>query len=710
MLIPDDTIIDDGLKIRSLIGVGGMGSVYRAVQTNLNREVAVKLINGHAALDSAIWERLRREALILSKLHNNNIVAFYKFGKWRDRPFIVMELAHGSSLQSLLASSTRMLSLQQLLQLMKPLCDALSYAHSQGIIHRDLKPGNILLLDEFDSPAFSVKVIDFGLAKFIPELVQSLPELTQPGATVGTVLYMSPEQCRGEQLDLRSDIYSLGAILYECISATCPFVADNAASVMMAHRDAAVPPIPAAHATLTPHLARLQEIIGRCMAKDRSLRYESADSVFSALSELQEPQVIGRANFNDLTLKDCSWQIAWALTFIATLFAAYTFHSTDETRHPEPKSKLNLPVVAERSPAAGRPANETDATTQLTVRTLEKVDSLVRKGELERAESLGNNLLTLVAQSNPESPALIPILEHLKQVYMKQDRWAMADSTLQQIDSLQQKCNGPDSADAAESFISRAHIIEHFQGRDRSIAALQARLNSITGSSQEAQYSRSMLNAALCTKMSDPLQGSKFAEASLANLKLVRFLNREEYLQLYANIGSTLVVAKKVSGACEAYERYMYYRGNLAGIDDLSILKYLDALASVEVNCGYNGRAEQVVCWALHICGTNPRANVLLPYWTAKAIVPLLRQGKVAEAEQAAKQLSSAGSLMGKTYCLYAAAGLSELAQKLYTDGRVLDANGYARLSDRWLDQCQQATTAGIAHSLREANAKYLDK
>ncbi|MBX9690011.1 MAG: serine/threonine protein kinase [Candidatus Obscuribacterales bacterium] len=222
-------ILDDRYQLLEKLGAGGMGSVYKAVQLDLGRTVAIKVLLADSLLDPDSRKRFLREGKSLAALKHPKIIAFYHFGIWKDkRPYIAMEYVEGEDLRKIINRESK-LSWQRALQITIEVAEAMQYVHEQGILNRDLKAQNIMLKKEEGGE--SVKIIDFGLAKFNKED----EGLTQTGSLLGSVQYMSPEQCKGLSCTAASDIYSLGCVLYEALSGRPPFEAENAIAILNMH-------------------------------------------------------------------------------------------------------------------------------------------------------------------------------------------------------------------------------------------------------------------------------------------------------------------------------------------------------------------------------------------------------------------------------------------------------------------------------------------
>jgi serine/threonine protein kinase len=284
-------------RITAQLGAGGMGVVYAGEDVRLGRAVALKFVPDDLT-DSRALQRLRGEARAASALNHPNICTIYDVGEYEGRPYLVMELLKGQTLRDLLTHGPA--RIHQTVDIGIQVADALDAAHGAGIVHRDIKPANLFLMERG-----VVKILDFGLAKHlvdehhehpsqtvIPSTTTEPEPLTVEGVTVGTVAYMSPEQVTGELLDGRTDLFSLGIVLYECVTGRRPFAGKTSAVILSAILNEA----PLAPMVFNPHIpARLQDVINNCLEKDRELRYQDAAGLRADLKRVRRDLESGQS-------------------------------------------------------------------------------------------------------------------------------------------------------------------------------------------------------------------------------------------------------------------------------------------------------------------------------------------------------------------------------------------------------------------------------
>jgi serine/threonine-protein kinase len=257
---------DSRFVIIEEINRGSMGTVYRAKDKVLDEIVALKILNEYLTTDPSAVERFKREARAAKKLSHPNIVRIHDMYEYGSKKILSMEYIVGEDLKRLLKKRVT-IEPQEVIRIAQRICDALGYAHGQNIIHRDIKPANIMITE-----ANGVKVTDFGIAK----LLHATRDVTRTGSQiVGTPLYMSPEQVSGERVDARSDIYSLGVMMYEMACGRPPFIEGN---IEYHHLHSEVPPPPD---TVPEHLAK---VIMHCLEKDAARRYQSTEELSAALA------------------------------------------------------------------------------------------------------------------------------------------------------------------------------------------------------------------------------------------------------------------------------------------------------------------------------------------------------------------------------------------------------------------------------------------
>ena len=254
------------------LGKGGMGNVYKASDTELSEKVAIKLINPKIAADKKTIERFRNELKLARKIRHKNVCQMYDLNRENEKYYITMEYVPGEDLKSFIRRS-RQLSINGAISITRQVCEGLIEAHKHGVIHRDLKPSNIMIDREGN-----VRIMDFGIARSLKS-----KSITGSGIMIGTPEYLSPEQADGEDIDRRSDIYSLGVILYEIVSGQLPFQGDTPLSLAVKHRIEK----PEDPRTINSHIPEsLSRIILKCLEKNREDRYQNASELLTDLNNI----------------------------------------------------------------------------------------------------------------------------------------------------------------------------------------------------------------------------------------------------------------------------------------------------------------------------------------------------------------------------------------------------------------------------------------
>ncbi len=276
-MIPESGQFFGPYEILGHLGAGGMGTVLRAYDPRLHREVAIKLLRGEFEMPG-MRERFLREARAASALNHPHIATIFDIGEQGGEPYMVMELLEGETVKDRILRGA--CSIEEIVSIGSQCAEALSDAHAKGIVHRDIKPANIFLVRKATGQ-IHVKILDFGLAKVeSSESSRSRLDLTSSGATVGTVAYMSPEQARGELLDARSDIFSLGVVLYEMAAGQVPFSGATSAIVFVGLLSRDPEPIRDWNKSIPKEL---EKVVFKALAKDRLDRYQKAHELQNAL-------------------------------------------------------------------------------------------------------------------------------------------------------------------------------------------------------------------------------------------------------------------------------------------------------------------------------------------------------------------------------------------------------------------------------------------
>jgi serine/threonine protein kinase len=272
--LPSGTTFANRYEIIEVLGKGGMGKVYKALDKEINEEVAIKFLKPEIAEDERTIERFRNELKIARRIAHKNVCKMYHLAKEEKTPYITMEYVSGVSLKDFIQKSGK-LQEEEAIDIAQQICRGLLEAHELGVVHRDLKPQNIMI----DAKG-GIKIMDFGIARSL-----MAKGVTQTGMIIGTPEYMSPEQAEGREANQHSDIYSLGVILYEMVTGAVPFGGDSALSVAVKHKTEIAPDPRALNEEVTESMSA---VILKCMEKESEKRYQSAEELLSELNKIKK--------------------------------------------------------------------------------------------------------------------------------------------------------------------------------------------------------------------------------------------------------------------------------------------------------------------------------------------------------------------------------------------------------------------------------------
>src|SRR5437588_6584816 len=282
-VLQQHNVLGQRYEILALLGQGGMGAVYKAKDREVDQIVALKVIRPELANNPALIARFKQELILARQVTHKNVIRIYDLAEADGIKFITMEFVAGEDLRAL-AHEKGKLTPQEAVEVMRQVCQALDAAHSVGVIHRDLKPQNIMR-----DKTGRVLVMDFGLARTLEG-----SGMTQTGALVGTMEYMSPEQALGKDLDQRSDLFAAGLILYELLTANMPYTADSALASLIKRTQERAAPV-SDHDPAIPHT--LTSVVGKCLERDAKARYQTANEIIAALESWQGKRAAGALEF-----------------------------------------------------------------------------------------------------------------------------------------------------------------------------------------------------------------------------------------------------------------------------------------------------------------------------------------------------------------------------------------------------------------------------
>ena len=291
-------LLGERYEILQLLGEGGMGAVYKAADRELDRFVALKVIRPELASDPSILARFKQELLLAHQVTHRNVIRIYDLGEAEGVKFITMEFIEGKDLRSLIREKKKFTP-EEAVDVIQQVCQALDAAHSVGVIHRDLKPQNVM-----QDSSGRILVMDFGLARTLEG-----GGMTQTGALVGTMEYMSPEQALGKDLDQRSDIFALGLIFFELLAGKTPFAAESAIASLIKRTQERATPVSDVDAQIP---GAMSAIVGKCLERDLDQRYQSASAILADLNTWKDKRAAGTINF-DASVKPWGQTLPWPL-------------------------------------------------------------------------------------------------------------------------------------------------------------------------------------------------------------------------------------------------------------------------------------------------------------------------------------------------------------------------------------------------------------
>jgi serine/threonine protein kinase len=454
-ILAPGAIIDNRFEIISRLGTGGMSTVYKSRQLILDRPVALKILHERLVIDEGAVERFHREAQASTLLEHPNIVRVYGFGSTGKQPYIAEEYLEGVSLAELLKQEKR-LSKERALPIFKQILKALAHAHVTGIIHRDLKPSNIVLVGCGSEPL--VKLVDFGIAKILPQSGKELEKLTQSGSLPGTIDYMSPEQCLSAPLDPRSDLYSMGCLMYEVLDGKPPLQGMTPYATVAAHLHES----PRKSKFLADDCGR---VVLKALEKDPGQRPQSAAELEAALDN-PAAYMQARSVQNKTGKKRVgTWIAGTGTAAAAVLLSLGIIFVSSKQRSPlsQPISRVQASNEAEEHRLEREIAiNEH----KLNTKGLGLADSLdnlsrsyLRHGKLAEVEPLLLRSLAIKEKAlGREHPSVADTLSRLVYTYTAQQKLPAAEALAKRALFIREKAFHPDHPDVADSLNALAQI------------------------------------------------------------------------------------------------------------------------------------------------------------------------------------------------------------------------------------------------------------
>jgi Serine/threonine protein kinase len=443
----DGIDISERFETLSILGSGGMGTVYKVKDKSLEQIFALKVLRPELAGDREAVQRFKQEIEAAHKLSHANLVNVYDYGISKDgAPYFVMDFVEGESLADIMSRELNM-NFRRIIGLLVQVCDALSHAHENGIVHRDLKPTNILVTTTGDFGTELVKIVDFGIAKILPPPGKDTASLTKTAEIFGSPAYMSPEQCKGERVDHRGDIYSLGCVMFEMLIGQPPFIRENPVKTILAHIYDTPPPV-ALKLLGLENRHDIEAVINACLAKEPSERYDSIDQLaqdLALLAEGKDPKIRQR-----ITKKKMQRQLKFAgfkyfpLTLIALCAVLITLAVGD------------LPWVLTLTELRQRDFFTAVTSEQLADRLVEQADDYNRpfaylmaaesdleRQDIEDAETKTKKAIKIFAERKDYTSALMATRFLFRLALIKSDPDTASDIALKSIPLRAETINSP---------------------------------------------------------------------------------------------------------------------------------------------------------------------------------------------------------------------------------------------------------------------------
>lgn len=539
------------------LGEGGMSAVYAAFDKVIRREVALKILHRDLLLrGKGSLLRFQREAQALGNLDHPNIVKIHHFDADENaQPFIVMDIVQGEPLARRIVKNLESIKFDDIVDIFVQVCDALAHAHERGVVHRDLKPSNIMVVGN------TVKVLDFGIAKLVSEDSDQELQLTRTGEVFGSPLYMSPEQCRGMKLDVRSDIYSIGCVMFEAFTGSPPFTGNSHIDTMLKHVND-LPPSVASSMTDPRFADKVDAILLRCLAKKPADRYQSMSEIKDALLTLDQEVRGGllakvRRQFELARLKLGAQERLTKKMIVGYSAAAIVFAGLGATAFVQHQNSSAVTFITSFKDANFAHWKELDQSGQL------EFDS----GNFAKAESLFRSDLAMAQQMKKPELAIIS-LNQLVDLYVAK---AFLDPTLKQNQSY---------CDALDSLRKQVASIQLEQNRDiQSLMSDLSKADSMSVLERTELLNRSLdvaqsLNAAGLEKDCLALLDSVLALKSTSADKAI--LGRAHYLK-----GRCFDDMRELKKARDEYSLSLKYREEVLQPNDVEIARSLGCLALV---------------------------------------------------------------------------------------------------------------------------------